>query len=155
MIESEPRLGWRAWFLDRLDGQVVLRSMNAGTGSGNRHDLDYRRMATWPQRERMAARCRHGNRHAAPADDCSCGIYAANSNERLRAEFSYGRDDSQVVGTVMLWGDVVVADWGFRAQFAYPKRLYVPATRWRDALELREVYGVTTRLWNPYEWEVI
>jgi preprotein translocase subunit YajC len=57
------------------------------------------------------------------AKPCTCGIYAAKNLEHLRQSgyASYG-----VWGEVYLWGTVVQHTLGWRAQFAYPKRLVPP-----------------------------
>ena len=58
-----------------------------------------------------------------PHPDCTCGIYAAKNIEHLR-QFGYERRGIQ--GEVYLWGTVVEHKLGWRAQFAYPKSLFLP-----------------------------
>jgi hypothetical protein len=99
----------------------------------------------WPAFERHVARClpfelallpRHDD--AVPAADCCCGIYALNRVDlRLRAGLVRG----QVAGTVSLWGRVVRATHGYRAQYAYPRRLVVPGPP-RLAAAVAARYGV-------------
>ena len=61
-----------------------------------------------------------------PCFTCSCGIYAAKRVEHLH-QCRYGKFG--VHGEVYLWGRVVEHERGWRAQFAYPKSLFlVPAT---------------------------
>lgn len=51
----------------------------------------------------------------APKVGCSCGIYGLKTPDRWRGVF----------GEVSLWGRVIHGERGYRAQFAYPKRLWV------------------------------
>jgi hypothetical protein len=70
--------------------------------------------------------------HEPPNADCCCGIYAIRSPHvaavSLRGE-TPGRQRplARVMGMVALWGRVVEAESGWRAQFAYPAALYVPS----------------------------
>ena len=41
-----------------------------------------------------------------------------------------------------MWGRVMVSDDILRAEFAYPKKLYLPFRRSRCAKPLKETYGV-------------
>jgi hypothetical protein len=134
MINEEPFIGWRVWRIHRRHGQVVLQSMNG---------------AFWPTQRPMTATC---PRHTAPGEGCACGIYAVTTMARLRDEFTYGGTIAFAVGEVALWGDVIVADWGYKAQFAFPQRLLVDHRRWQLSRELRAAYGCWTELWNPYNW---
>lgn len=67
----------------------------------------------------------------APAMGCSCGVYA----------YSKPKEFSGVFGEVNLWGRVLQGKRGWRAEFAYPKRLWVsqpsykPVQNALDALE--------------------
>lgn len=51
----------------------------------------------------------------APRVGCSCGIYALKNPDELTGVF----------GEVSLWGRVVQGSKGYRAQFAYPRKLWV------------------------------
>ena len=64
----------------------------------------------------------HGVRDL-PHPTCTCGVYAAKNIEHLR-QFGYERRGIQ--GEVYLWGSVVEHTLGWRAQFAYPKSLFLP-----------------------------
>jgi preprotein translocase subunit YajC len=59
-----------------------------------------------------------------PCLKCTCGIYAAKTTEHLR-QCGYRRFG--VHGEVSLWGTVVEHERGWRAQFAYPKTLFLAA----------------------------
>lgn len=109
-LTVEPFTGWRWWRLT-LDGcGVALGSTIHRTA--------------WPAGRALRAAC---GRHDAPvpAESCSCGVYALADPDDLphvvfagSAELAPG-----AVGTVALWGRVVVHRSGYRAEFAYPQRL--------------------------------
>ena len=105
-------VGWRVWRVVLLGGRLRLWSAV--------YDEE------WTAGEPYAAECRKGHAHAAPAADCSCGVYALRDPEGLR-RYLVGRDDPWVVGRVIgeveLWGDVVEGELGWRAAFARPVRL--------------------------------
>jgi len=50
--------------------------------------------------------------------NCTCGIYGSKSLEHLP---KYGFERSRIQGQVSLWGTVVEHQYGWRAQYAYPK----------------------------------
>ena len=140
-----PIVAWRYW---RLSGDRLLRSL---TG---RHQ-------PWAPGHALEARCRfdHVDRsdwryrlvsgfsvdpHAAPAEGCTCGLYAARSLEHLRGQMLFGLH-RMVVGQVALWGKVIPGQHGYRAEFAYPQRLCVfQGTVNRDpkVLDALSAYGV-------------
>jgi hypothetical protein len=71
--------------------------------------------------------------HAAPAEDCRCGIYAARTPAQA-ASLLAGRRLARArhavcaaLGRVFLWGSVVECEQGWRAERAYPAALYLPA----------------------------
>jgi hypothetical protein len=79
-----------------------------------------------------------------PGWNCSCGIWA-------RKEEDPPERMTPVWGEVALWGKVIRYSNGFRAQYAYPKRLYVaratmassnPGAEERLAEKLSQAYGV-------------
>lgn len=140
-----PIVAWRYW---RIGGDDRLLSLTGGRPE-------------WPVRAAFEATCRFGRidprewryqlvggftrrRHAAPAHGCTCGVYAAKDLDHLRGHLLPGLG-AAVVGEVSLWGRVVPGTHGFRAQFAYPKSLFVidigtsAAAGFVDALE---PYGV-------------
>ncbi len=102
-----PIVGHRVW---RWDG-TGLRSLNG---------------KPWPPRQALAAKCGAGNAHDAdepPHLECTCGVYAAKNIAHLRQLGYAGRG---IRGEVHLWGTVVEHELGWRAQFAYPKTLFLP-----------------------------
>jgi len=112
-----PIVGYRVWQWDAAG----LKSLND---------------EPWSPGRRIVAGCRAASRgliagraeathdaHDAPQANCTCGVYATKSLEHLRTTgyVRYG-----IHGEVNLWGTVVEHEQGWRAQFAYPKNLYLP-----------------------------
>lgn len=120
-----PTIGWRVWNVVDVDGALRLSS------------LLYH--SHWSPQEEVAATCRRSLAylpwgrmpiHTAPASDCVCGIYGAMHSEQARPFlWAPGTDSAsyRVLGRVALWGRVVQAQAGWRAEFGYPDRLYVAA----------------------------
>lgn len=106
----EAVIGWRVW---RIDARHRLRS-------ALRDEL-------WEPRRPLVAACEVD--HAAPDQRCDCGIYAVRRPEHARA-YLVGRNRPEavhrVLGRVALWGRVVECEQGWRAQYAYPARIWVP-----------------------------
>lgn len=127
-------IGWRGWHAGTRGGQVFLYSIVHRT--------------LWPAGEAIEAQCT--KEHDAPAARCPCGIYAARSLAHLRdiAYHTHG-----VLGEVHLWGTIVPGRLGWRAQYAYPKRLYVPHDKYRLVAPLKATYQVPVHLINPYTGE--
>jgi hypothetical protein len=121
----EPVVGWRSWRTVRRKGEVYLTSIFHRT--------------RWPWGEPLAGACetwrlpwRRHDRHAVPADDCVCGIYATTLN--IACTYapllpSRMREGYAVVGTVALWGEVAEHSHGWRASLAYPTELYLVLPR--------------------------
>lgn len=144
----EPLVGWRYW---RLDREGLLRSLSGST------------RYLWPPNRRFEAGCpvikRNGidgryrfisgmrvDMHEAPGEMCRCGIYAARDLAHLRRQMLTGLG-IKVVGEVSLWGKVIPGSKGLRAQYAYPRRLFViqRTADWHQekAVELLSAYGVS------------
>jgi hypothetical protein len=144
---AEPIIGWRYWRLDR-----ERRRLSSLTGSTQ----------PWPANKAFAAACRFARRdrsdfryryagggqpveHDAPTEGCTCGVHAARDLKNLRAKMLFGLG-LMVVGEVSLWGKVIPGTRGYRAQFAYPRRLFVVqrTADWDQSATVRalEVYGV-------------
>ena len=103
-----PIIGYRVWRWD----DAGLRSLNG---------------KPWSPCKPLAAKCGVGKAHDAhevPQTDCTCGVYAAKNLEHLR---QFGYEGRGIHGEVYLWGTVVEHELGWRAQFAYPKSLALPA----------------------------
>jgi hypothetical protein len=121
----DPVVGWRVWDVVALDGALRLCSLAF--------------WSIWLPRCEATATCRRGwvenpgalAPHTAPAEECTCGLYATRTVAHTLA-YSRGvsrRGDTvhRVVGRVTMWGRVVEAEAGWRASHAYPAALYVPA----------------------------
>jgi hypothetical protein len=120
----EPIVGWRCWRIGDSPEGFVLSSACRG--------------ARWAPRWPLEASCDRG--HRSPALGCTCGIYAAGeprlphqylpphvkAADRIRTQAILGYDVVMAVGLAALWGEVIECDWGWRSQYAYPSRLYVP-----------------------------
>lgn len=76
--------------------------------------------------------------HHAPEAGCSCGIYAAKSDQSEHYH-SY-RAGQPVWGEVYLWGKVQDYTEGYRAEYAYPKTLSTSRAELADKIAAR--YGV-------------
>ena len=108
-----PVVGYRVWSWDAIG----LKSLNG---------------ELWMPGQPLSAACRTlaGRAedglavHDAPQMNCTCGVYAAKSLDCLRA-LGYMRYGS-IYGQLYLWGAVVEHQLGWRAQFAYPKKLVLP-----------------------------
>ncbi len=98
----EPLVGYRTWHWTAAG----IKSLN-GT--------------FWPVGEPLSAWCR--NDHEPPGDGCTCGVYAARTLDHL-TEINYR--DFGISGEVHLWGKVWQHELGYRAEFAYPRKLVVP-----------------------------
>ena len=91
----------------------------------------------WHPNQSLAARCRASvvvgtiagraeavhDAHEPPQANCTCGVYASKSLEQL---LTTGYAKCGIHGEVYLWGTVVEHELGWRAQFAYPKTLFLP-----------------------------
>jgi hypothetical protein len=113
-----PVVGYRVWQWDATG----LRSLNG---------------EKWVAHQPLSAVCRADvcgsiagvskSRHnpvELPSLSCTCGVYAARTMEHLR---QCGYRKLAVHGEVFLWGTVVEHERGWRAQFAYPKTLFLAA----------------------------
>jgi hypothetical protein len=141
----EPIYGWRAWRI-------------ACTVDGSRlSSIIYDDV--WAPNDAFAAICHtHSHSARAPEATCACGVYASRSSS-VATRYATGRDDSsfigRAVGIVALWGLVLAGPGGWRASFAYPKRLWfrepVGATD-PEADQLcaeLAVYGAPVKIWRP------
>lgn len=108
----EPIVAWRLWRI-------------AGGGSLESVGLPLR----WPEQEAVSAICPfgpyHASSHEAPVWSCSCGLYGVKRPEALAG--ALGSCGDLVLGLVSLWGRVIEAPHGYRAQFAAPRVLVAPA----------------------------
>ncbi len=122
---AEPIRAWRAWYIVLHERTLRLRSLYFPL--------------LWEPGSHVEAECRHRcllrpwrrRTHEAPHQPCECGIYAtttlAGAAEYLRLMLPPAETIQYAVGRVSLWGVVIECERGWRAAFAYPAWLYVPA----------------------------
>lgn len=134
----EPAIGYRAWIVK--DGYLysVVRA------------------TLWQPNVPFEALCERGHDHEVPDAKCVCGTYATAAFNRL-FDMGYARSGGlfsvapgvvAIAGQVKLWGGIIPADTGWRAQFAYPKKLLVPYSHWRIAKQVAANYDVPYQLYN-------
>jgi hypothetical protein len=140
-ISIEPILGWRVWHVD--------------PGSEGPRLLSWARSGSWPEGQRMEARCpfRRPRGCQAPQRRHKCGIYALRRREvaeqLLREVEGLGppaRRLPAVLGRVSLWGRVFENTGGWRGQFAYPYDLVLFGGDEELAADLRDRYAVDVEL---------
>ena len=137
----EPIEGWRVWKILIVPSQYhalpILRSVVLDT--------------PWTPRRKVAAE--HNFDLGAKCQgllksSCSCGVYAFKD---LADAFMYllgirdrllGMAIDTAFGTVSLWGKVVECERGYRAQFAYPRHIYLPATAYYRVPDVSSAFGV-------------
>jgi hypothetical protein len=107
--------------------------------------LASRNKVTWPPYKAIEAICTARKKHDAPDEHCQCGIYAFDTPTHSDLD-----DNAWIWGEVALWGDVLVCQSGYRAEFAYPQCLFMTddglkiTRRTREAIE--QTYGVPVHL---------
>lgn len=144
-FDTEPIVGVRAWlivpFLAR-DGTESLRLVSV-TGR-----------EIWQPYRRVEARCEPGSgdaplvAHEPPWPDCMCGVWATRELEPCRQIVS-GSITSACLGEVYLWGRVLEFERGWRARYAYPKRLLGGYCTGEEAEAIGRIYGVPVELATP------
>jgi len=148
----EPVVGWRLWLVVADGGYLWLESV-----------LHAER---WSPHRSLGAVCRSPRRrvragtptapvHAAPEENCACGIYAASEPTTLAPYLDGGHARrgavARVLGRVSIWGRVIEAERGWRGEYAYPAHVYVPpaGSGFRSAFDLVDGlrdYGVPVEL---------
>lgn len=108
----EPIVAWRVW---RVGPTGSLESVGLPV--------------PWPEAGPLVAACPFGpylsSSHPAPVWSCSCGLYAAKRPELLAGALVRGQD--LALGLVCLWGRVLEAPRGYRAERAAVRALVAPA----------------------------
>jgi hypothetical protein len=142
----EPLVGWRAW---------KVRAPFPGAGPGPDFSSVILDTPWAPGRKFSAehsfdlgAKC-----HGLLRLDCSCGVYAFNDP---RDAFFYlmkvrdrllGMSVEVAMGTVSLWGKVVECESGYKAEYAYPRHIYLPASFARFLPVVSSAFGVGTGIY--------
>jgi len=137
----QPLEGWRVWKIVTLPSHrqelPLLRSVILDT--------------PWTPRRKVAAE--HSFDLGAKCQgllksSCSCGMYAFKNPTDAFTYLSGVRDRlmgmcvDTALGSVSLWGKVVECERGYRAQYAYPRHLYLPATACHRVWEVSSAFGV-------------
>lgn len=123
---TQPLIAWRAWKLLPHDlGVDVGPSFAHLRGHRLSSYAHFGSSPFWQPGEPIVASCPSSEHEgAAPAEGCSCGIWGFRTLRHLVG--TPGAHPLRVLGEVSLWGKVIVTERGFRAQFAYPRKLIVP-----------------------------
>ncbi|HEY2939429.1 MAG TPA: hypothetical protein VGJ27_06430 [Gaiellaceae bacterium] len=142
--ELQPAVGWKIWRVEHASEQTRLRSVLYG-------DL-------WPVGEPLEATCRRllRSEHEAPCRGCECGIHAGRELSAWEHYLSVDAD-TRVFGRVLLWGATIEGSAGWRAAYAAPVEIFVPATV-ADAAEVAEglaAYGIPVHVEAPVFEEVL
>jgi hypothetical protein len=137
-LRARRVLGWRAWTVTETPDGVRLGS------------VIYERV--WAPGQVARATClRHD--HEAPDPECACGFHAAHDPVDA-ISYLRGRDEprtiARVLGEVVLSGAVVEAETGWRAETAYPVRLYVEDAELANALAVYGVPVLSGKCASPY-----
>ena len=132
---TEIIVGWRVWGLSTPASANPRADASQPCILASTFMID-----VWPPGKAMTACC--------GANMLRHGIHAFATPAQALAYMGECRKPTRhVFGEVSLWGRVVIHERGFRAQWAYPKRILVPKQYrgGRDIVnELRRSYGVET-----------
>jgi hypothetical protein len=113
-----------------------LYGLRAWTVTGGARLGSLAQQGSWAKGSKATkARCAAGRGHRAPAGDCGCGLYALHptvaqcqsSFAKARRAARAGGTSGDVFGLVAAWGEVELHDSGFRAEYARPHALLLPA----------------------------
>ena len=124
IVETSLIVGWREW---RLEGTITEPRLQ----SISMEDI-------WPVRKPMQVFDTNWN-----IDPGNNGIHAFKTFRDYQRE--RGFISTHLVGEVWMWGHMVEHQFGWRSEFAYPKRLLVAPGR-HDPIKLmalEEAYGVS------------
>jgi hypothetical protein len=113
-----------------------LYGLRAWTVTGGARLGSLAQQGSWAKGSKATkARCAAGRGHRAPAGDCGCGLYALHptvaqcqsSFAKARRAARAGGTSGDVFGIVAAWGEVELHESGFRAEYARPHALLLPA----------------------------
>lgn len=142
---TTPVIAWRAW-------RLLSHDLGVDVDSSFAHLRGYRISSYahfgedpfWQPGQALVASCpAREHEGEAPEEGCTCGVWGFRTLRQLLG--TPGAHPLYVLGEVSLWGKVIVTERGFRAQFAYPRRLIVPQANGGTAPRIiRELgsYGV-------------
>jgi hypothetical protein len=149
----EPMYGWRAWAVDAELPDFGLSPKLFSVSWGY----------YWTPRKKCGAECARPYPCSSPVkkrdldgedvevvigvpgEHCSCGFYSAKTFEHLQSMgYHVYYENSRrftVVGRVYNWGKVIECQTGWRSEFAYPAKLFVPIEASYLALPLKQAYA--------------
>jgi hypothetical protein len=135
----EPIVGWRIWMVGADRERMGYQSREVSLHSPFNG-------VPWHPGRRFEASCNNPSRRirqhgVGPEARCSCGVYALKEIESLLWWVDFLPLNS-VLGEVSLWGKVVVHKHGYRAQYGYPRRLWVATGTSESLKSALKVYGV-------------
>ena len=125
--KNEPLIAYRVWSLNTEEATI---------GSyGHSHDI-------WPKGQIMKT-------DEVPTSSNDNGLHAWKTmNHAL--QYAGSSPNIVIIGTIYLWGKIVEHERGYRAEFAYPKKLEILAGRFYDINRTQ----IETNLRNSYGCEV-
>jgi len=134
-----PVRAWRKWLLWRLPSRTEDEE-EIRIGSSPRPGY------LWPPLLAEPAVCRrHKPCEGAPSQGCTCGYYGVQDEAFVETMECLRAVPFVVLGSVYLWGRLIVGERGWRAEFAYPDRLYLPSDAgWGDAKLRHHVKNLTS-----------
>lgn len=114
----KPLSSWRTWKVVDDGEPLRLKSISYG---------EY-----WPAMEPIKAKCVGGNDgdHECPSWHHRCGVYSVKELEhvsRWATSRHPGSTQITVIGEIEMWGRVLEYTDGYRSEYAYPLKLYVPS----------------------------
>jgi hypothetical protein len=140
--------GWRVWSvpveLPLFGADIKLRSAT---------HTEYE----WTPRRTCRAHCPKPHRPA--ASDCDCGFYSAKSFEHLMTmPYHHYNAEAEgrvcVLGRVANWGQVTEGTQGWRSEYSYPVKLWIPFETPHLLKPIKDAYGVPVSMKNvlkPHE----
>ena len=122
-LVAGPTLAYRLWQVQRMP-DVGLRLMSLSSNAWMHPGEPTAAVCTAHAYSTMLDYETWKARHAegAPSADCTCGWYAVKDRSCLSSDG--GPKRTIVGGVVALWGRVIEHEHGYRAQYAYPVRLW-------------------------------
>lgn len=139
--------GWRVWRCSFNPREYEKENPKLWSATNS----DY----YWTPRAKGVAECSTCGENI-PGENCGCGFYSAKSLEHLMTMHYHQYDLDQygteqyvmVLGRIANWGKVLEGSQGWRSQFAYPAKLWVPFEAAHLAKPLMSTYGVPVELKN-------